>query len=69
MLKRFHVIGEYGPQADQAIVKNYCATSSENVRRMFETFMIREFPNTWSRMGSRNVSIYEGWNNLALSTR
>jgi hypothetical protein len=61
MLKRYYAVGQYGPQGDQTLFKNYYATSPENVRRMFETFMIREFPLTWSRMGSRNVDIYEGW--------
>jgi hypothetical protein len=61
-MKRFHVIGEYGPQADNAIVKNYCATSPENARRMFEEWMKRTSPWLWEhRMGSRNVSVYEGW--------
>lgn len=61
-LKKFHVIGDYGPQADNSIVRNYLASSPENAKIMFISRVQKEYPESlWKKMGERNISVFNGW--------
>jgi hypothetical protein len=61
MLK-FHVIGEYGPQADSAIIRNYLASSPTNAKTMFVAMIKRVYGDgMWNRIGERNIEVFEGW--------
>jgi len=61
MLSKYYVIGDYGPQGDQSIIRNYLASSPENARLMFAERIKRESEYLWSRIGDRNISVYSGW--------
>jgi hypothetical protein len=61
-MNKYYAIGDYGPLGDQSISRNFWASSTEAVRIMFKGYVIRYYGEyTWSKMGYRNVSIYEGW--------
>ena len=61
-MNKYHVVGEYGPLGDQSIVHNYLASSPLNAKTMFIAKIKREYgDDMWSRIGERNIAIFEGW--------
>jgi hypothetical protein len=61
-MKKYHVVGDYGPQGDNSIIHNYIASSPSNAKTMFIAKIKREYgEHMWDRIGERNISIFEGW--------
>lgn len=60
-MEKFHVIGDYGPLADDNIIRNYVASSPKNAEKMFIARIKRDSEYLWSRMGKGNVHVFAGW--------
>lgn len=51
----YRVVGEYGPQGDQAISLEIEAESEGHAKNIFCERMESDRPHEWERMGRRNV--------------
>lgn len=51
----YRVVGEYGPQGDQAISLDIEAENEGHARNQFCQTMETDYPHEWGRMGRRNV--------------
>lgn len=58
-MKHFVVYGEYGPVANDVISRNVYAQNEQNARVLFESFVTRNSPYLWNRIGQRNVWVEE----------
>ena len=53
----YRVVGEYGPQGDQAISLDIEAENEGHAKNQFCEMVELTYPHEWSRMGRRNVSV------------
>ena len=51
----YRVVGEYGPQGDQAISLDIEAENEDHARNQFCEMVELTYPHEWKRMGRRNV--------------
>ena len=53
----YEVVGEYGPQAGDCIVRNIDASTEDEAKDIFCFQIETEFPDQWKKMGRGNVFI------------